>query len=55
MKISTVEPKRPKTKVIIEMTDDEACALRDFMNPDEISDKTAYEFFKLIHELTAEW
>lgn len=58
MKISTVEPKPRPTRVIIEMTDAEACEIRDFLSPDDISKRQHPEMHKLmalIHELTGEW
>jgi hypothetical protein len=58
MRIYTKEPKPSPTKVVIEMTDTEACELRDFMNPDDLSSRGSpvpYRFFKLIHEVTGEW
>jgi len=57
MKLTTIEPKRTPTKVIIEMTDSEACELRDEMSLDEahaIGEKTL-KLMELIHELTSEW
>jgi hypothetical protein len=56
--ISTIEPKRQPTKVIIEMTDDQACEIRDFMSPDDLSklqEPAMVEFLELIHDLTKDW
>ena len=58
MKITTIEPKRPQTLVVIEMTDEEAIELRDYINPDDIDQRchrVVHGFFKLLHDLISEW
>lgn len=58
MKITTREPAPRPTIVIVEMTHMEACELRDYCSPDDISLKSnpvPYKFFSLIHHLTQDW
>lgn len=57
MKITTIEPKPKPTKVIIEMTDKEACELRDDLEDlkDASWSKPFNNLIKLILDLTESW